>query len=117
MSHYLPLKRIIFEVKDVAGDTHLGGEDFDYRMVNHFVEIFKRQHKVDISGNSKALRRLKTACEKAKRILSFAIETCIEVDSLYSGIDFFPNITRAKFAEFNMDLFRKCINIVDKCFD
>ncbi|KAM3698057.1 hypothetical protein ACB098_06G160300 [Castanea mollissima] len=111
----LSIEEGIFEVKAVAGDTHLGGEDFDNRMVNHFVEIFKRQHKVDISGNSKALRRLRTACEKAKRIFSFAIETCIEVDSLYNGIDLFSNITRAKFAEFNMDLFRKCINIVEKC--
>ncbi|KAM4104498.1 hypothetical protein ACJW30_06G162300 [Castanea mollissima] len=81
----LSIEEGIFEVKAVAGDTHLGGEDFDNRMVNHFVEIFKRQHKVDISGNSKALRRLRTACEKAKRIFSFAIETCIEVDSLYNG--------------------------------
>jgi heat shock protein 1/8 len=102
-------------LKAVAGDTHLGGEDFDNRMVKHFVEIFKRKHKVDISGNPRALRRLRTACENAKRILSSAIETTIEVDSLYNGIDFFSTITRAKFAELNMDLFRKCIDIVVKC--
>ena len=77
----------------VARDTHLRGEDFDNRMVNHFVEIFKRQHKVDIGVNSRALRRLRTACEKTKRILSFAIETNSEVDSLYNGIDFFSTIT------------------------
>ncbi|XP_050250451.1 heat shock cognate 70 kDa protein-like isoform X2 [Quercus robur] len=111
----LTIEKGVFEVKAVAGDTHLGGEDFDNRMVNHFVEIFKRQHKVDIGVNSKALRRLRTACEKAKRILSCAIETNIEVDSLYNGIDFFSTITRAKFAELNMDLFRKCVDIVDKC--
>ncbi|XP_050250454.1 heat shock cognate 70 kDa protein-like isoform X4 [Quercus robur] len=111
----LTIEKGVFEVKAVAGDTHLGGEDFDNRMVNHFVEIFKRQHKVDIGVNSKALRRLRTACEKAKRILSCAIETNIEVDSLYNGIDFFSNITRAKFAELNMDLFRKCVDIVEKC--
>uniref|UniRef100_A0A2N9FEE5 Uncharacterized protein n=1 Tax=Fagus sylvatica TaxID=28930 RepID=A0A2N9FEE5_FAGSY len=111
----LTIEKGVFEVKAVAGDTHLGGEDFDNRMVRHFVEIFKRQHKVDISGNSRALRRLRTACEKAKRILSSAIETTIEVDSLYNGIDFFSTITRAKFAELNMDLFRKCIDIVEKC--
>jgi heat shock protein 1/8 len=111
----LTIKKGVFEVKAVAGDTHLGGEDFDNRMVKHFVEIFKRQHKVDISVNSKTLRRLRTACEKAKRILSSAIETSIEVDSLYNGIDFFSTITRAKFADLNMDLFRKCVNIVEKC--
>jgi heat shock protein 1/8 len=104
-----------FEVKAVAGDTHLGGEDFDNRMVKHFVEIFKRQHKEDISGNAKALRRLRTACERAKRILSCAVETTIEVDSLYYGIDFSSSITRAKFAELNMDLFRKSIELVDNC--
>jgi heat shock protein 1/8 len=111
----LTIENGVFEVKAVAGDTHLGGEDFDNRMVRHFVEIFKRQHKVDISVNSKALRRLRTACEKAKRILSSAIETDIEVDSLFNGIDFFSTITRAKFSELNMDLFRKCIDIVEKC--
>ena len=111
----LTIEKGVFEVKAVAGDTHLGGEDFDNRMVNHFVEIFKRQHKVDIGVNSRALRRLRTACEKAKRILSCAIETNIEVDSLYNGIDFFSTITRAKFAELNMDLFRKCVDIVEKC--
>ena len=99
----------------VARDTHLRGEDFDNRMVNHFVEIFKRQHKVDIGVNSRALRRLRTACEKTKRILSCAIETNNEVDSLYNGIDFFSTITRAKFVGLNMDLFRKCIDIVEKC--
>jgi heat shock protein 1/8 len=103
-----------FEVKAVAGDTHLGGEDFDNRMVKHFVEIFKRQHKEDISGNAKALRRLRTACERAKRILSSATETTIEVDSLYNGIDFSSCITRARFAELNMDLFKKSIELVEK---
>ncbi|XP_075667987.1 heat shock cognate 70 kDa protein-like [Castanea sativa] len=111
----LSIEKGVFEVKAVAGDTHLGGEDFDNRMVKHFVEIFRRKHKVDISVNSRALRRLRTACEKAKRILSSAIETIIEVDSLYDGIDFFSTITRAKFAELNMDLFRKSIDIVEKC--
>ncbi|XP_065621866.1 heat shock cognate 70 kDa protein-like [Quercus suber] len=111
----LTIEKSVFQVKAVAGDTHLGGEDFDNRVVKHFVEIFKRQHKVDISGNSRALRRLRTACEKAKRILSSAIETSIEVDSLYNGIDFFSTITRAKFSELNMDLFRKCIAIVETC--
>ena len=100
----LTIDKGVFQVKAVAGDTHLGGEDFDNRMVKHFVEIFRRQHKVDISVNFRALRRLRTACEKAKRILSSAIETDIEVDSLYNGIDFFSTITRAKFAVLNMDV-------------
>ncbi|KAM4104495.1 hypothetical protein ACJW30_06G162000 [Castanea mollissima] len=111
----LTIEKGVFEVKAIAGDTHLGGEDFDNRMVKYFVGKFKRQHKVDISGNSRALTRLRTACEKAKRILSSAMETSIEVDSLHDGIDFSSTITRAKFAEFNMDLFRKCIVIVEKC--
>jgi heat shock protein 1/8 len=104
-----------FEVKAVAGDTHLGGEDFDNRMLKHFVEIFKRQHKKDISGNARALRRLRTACERAKRILSSAAETTIEVDSLDNGIDFSSSITRARFAELNMDLFKKSVELVEKC--
>ncbi|XP_023909296.2 heat shock cognate 70 kDa protein 2 [Quercus suber] len=111
----LTIENCVFKVKAVAGDTHLGGEDFANRMVKHFIEIFKRQHKVDISDNSKALRRLRTACEKAKRLLSSAIETNIEVDSLHKGIDFSSTITRAKFEELNMDLFKKCIDIVEKC--
>jgi heat shock protein 1/8 len=104
-----------FEVKAVAGDTHLGGEDFDNRMVKHFVEIFKRLHKNDISENARALRRLRTACERAKRILSSASETTIEVDSLYNGIDFSSNITCARFGEMNLDLFRKSIELVENC--
>jgi heat shock protein 1/8 len=87
----------------------------DNRMVKHLVEIFKRQHKKDISGNAKALRRLRTACERAKRILSCAVETTIEVDSLYNGIDFSSCITRSRFAELNIDLFRKSIELVEKC--
>merc|ERR1711963_563955 len=85
----------IFEVKATAGDTHLGGEDFDNRMVDHFVTEFKRKHKKDISGNKRALRRLRTACERAKRTLSASAQANIEIDSLYEGIDFYTSITRA----------------------
>ena len=99
----------VFEVKAVSGDTHLGGEDFDNRLLKHLVAIFKRQSRVDISRDTRALRRLRTACEKAKRILSSTSETTIEVDSLSNGIDFFSTITRPKFEELNMDLFRNCI--------
>uniref|UniRef100_A0A0C9S652 TSA: Wollemia nobilis Ref_Wollemi_Transcript_11832_2219 transcribed RNA sequence n=1 Tax=Wollemia nobilis TaxID=56998 RepID=A0A0C9S652_9CONI len=111
----LTIEEGIFEVKATAGDTHLGGEDFDNRMVNHFVQEFKRKYKKDISGNARALRRLRTACERAKRTLSSTAQTTIEIDSLYEGIDFYSTITRARFEELNMDLFRKCMEPVEKC--
>lgn len=111
----LTIEEGIFEVKATAGDTHLGGEDFDNRLVNHFVSEFKRKHKKDISGNARALRRLRTACERAKRTLSSTTQTTIEIDSLYEGIDFYSTITRARFEELNMDLFRKCMEPVEKC--
>ncbi|GJP43782.1 hypothetical protein CLOM_g3198 [Closterium sp. NIES-68] len=105
----------IFEVKATAGDTHLGGEDFDNRLVNHFVQEFKRKHRTDPSGNPRALRRLRTACERAKRTLSATAQTTIEIDSLYEGVDFYSTLTRARFEELNMDLFRKCMEPVEKC--
>ncbi|KAL5574425.1 hypothetical protein UlMin_016124 [Ulmus minor] len=111
----LTIEEGIFEVKATAGDTHLGGEDFDNRLVNHFVAEFKRKHKKDISTNARALRRLRTACERAKRTLSSTAQTTIEIDSLYEGIDFYSTITRARFEELNMDLFRKCMEPVEKC--
>ncbi|KAM6602407.1 hypothetical protein CsatA_022016 [Cannabis sativa] len=111
----LTIEEGIFEVKATAGDTHLGGEDFDNRLVNHFVAEFKRKHKKDVSGNARALRRLRTACERAKRTLSSTTQTTIEIDSLYEGIDFYSTITRARFEELNMDLFRKCMEPVEKC--
>ncbi|XP_027122715.1 heat shock 70 kDa protein-like [Coffea arabica] len=111
----LTIEEGIFEVKATAGDTHLGGEDFDNRLVNHFVQEFKRKNKKDISGNARALRRLRTACERAKRTLSSTAQTTIEIDSLYEGIDFYATITRARFEELNMDLFRKCMEPVEKC--
>ncbi|KAM4095603.1 hypothetical protein ACJW30_08G041500 [Castanea mollissima] len=104
----------IFEVKATAGNTHLGGEDFDGRMVNHFIQEFKRKHKKDITGG-KAYRKLWNACERAKRMLSSNTRTTIEIDSLYDGIDFYSFITRAKFEELNMNLFRKCMGPVEKC--
>jgi len=101
-------------VKATAGDTHLGGEDLDNRMVSHFVQEFKRKYKKDIGDNPRALRRLRTACERAKRTLSSSAQTTIEIDSLYEGIDFNSSITRARFEELNIDLFRKCIDPVEK---
>ncbi|XP_019406370.1 PREDICTED: heat shock-related 70 kDa protein 2 [Crocodylus porosus] len=104
----------IFEVKSTAGDTHLGGEDFDNRMVTHFVEEFKRKHKRDIGGNKRAVRRLRTACERAKRTLSSSTQASIEIDSLFEGIDFYTSITRARFEELNADLFRGTLEPVEK---
>eukprot|EP01125_Pyxidicula_operculata_P003809 TRINITY_DN151_c0_g1_i1.p1 TRINITY_DN151_c0_g1~~TRINITY_DN151_c0_g1_i1.p1 ORF type:complete len:647 (-),score=200.75 TRINITY_DN151_c0_g1_i1:69-2009(-) len=104
----------IFEVKATAGNTHLGGEDFDNRMVNYFVNEFKKKHKSDISSNARALRRLRSTCERAKRTLSASTEASIEIDSLYEGIDFYTKITRARFEELNMDLFKSCLQPVEK---
>ncbi|XP_049612855.1 heat shock 70 kDa protein 1 [Syngnathus scovelli] len=104
----------IFEVKATAGDTHLGGEDFDNRMVEHFVAEFKRKHKKDISQNKRALRRLRTACERAKRTLSSSSQANIEIDSLFEGIDFYTSITRARFEELCSDLFRGTLEPVEK---
>jgi heat shock protein 1/8 len=104
----------IFEVRATAGDTHLGGEDFDNLLMQHFMTEFKRKHKVDLSDNKRSVRRLKTACEKAKRTLSSSSTANLEIDSLYDGIDFFTNITRAKFEALCMPLFQKCIQPVSK---
>jgi len=104
----------IFEVKSTAGDTHLGGEDFDNRMVDHFVNEFKRKHKKDLSGNKRALRRLRTACERAKRTLSASAQANIEIDSLFEGIDFYTSITRARFEELCTDLFKGTLEPVEK---
>jgi len=104
----------VFEVKSTAGDTHLGGEDFDNRILNHFVQEFKRKHKKDIGTNKRALKRLRTACEKAKRTLSASTQASVEVDALYDGIDFYTSLTRARFEELNSDLFRKTLESVEK---
>ena len=79
------------------------------------VQEFKRKYKKDITGNPRALRRLRTSCERAKRTLSSSSQTSIEIDSLYEGVDFYSSITRARFEELNMDLFRKCMEPVEKC--
>ena len=110
----LTIEEGIFEVKATAGDTHLGGEDFDNRLVNHFVQEFKRKHKKDLSTNARALRRLRTACERAKRTLSSSAQTTIEIDSLFEGVDFYTSITRARFEELCQDLFRSTMDPVEK---
>ena len=104
----------IFEVKSTAGDTHLGGEDFDNVLMKYFIDEFKRKNKIDISDNKRSLRRLKTACERAKRNLSSSSSASIELESLYDGVDFFSSITRARFESLCMNFFQKCMEPVSK---
>lgn len=104
----------IFEVKATAGDSHLGGEDFDNRLVEHFIREFRRKMKSDLTGNPRALRRLKSACERAKRTLSSSTQASIEIDSLHDGLDFYTTITRARFEELCSDLFKQTIKPVDR---
>ncbi|CAN6295587.1 unnamed protein product [Urochloa humidicola] len=106
----------IFEVKAITGDTHLGGADFDNEVVKYCLREFIRKHrKVGIRDNQKALRRLRTACEKAKRMLSSMAETTIEIDSLHDSIDFSETITRSRFVELNKHIFSKCMEATEKC--
>ena len=104
----------VFEVKAVSGNTHLGGEDFDNRLVDYFVKEFEKKYKKNITDNARAVRRLRTACERAKRTLSNSNEASVEIDALYDGVDFYTKISRAKFEELNMDLFKSCIAPVDQ---
>nr|ARQ84042.1 heat shock protein 70-2 [Liriomyza trifolii] len=107
----------LFEVKSTAGDTHLGGEDFDNRLVNHLAEEFKRKYKKDLRSNPRSLRRLRTEAEKAKRTLSSSTEAAIEIDALYEGIDFFTKVSRARFEELCSDLFRNTLEPVEKALN
>jgi L1 cell adhesion molecule like protein len=109
----LTIEEGIFEVKATNGHTHLGGEDFDNRLVDFCVSEFKKKTGIDIEGNARALRKLRTQCEKAKRILSAAHSAPIECDTLAEGEDFNTQISRAKFEELCMDLFRKCMPPVE----
>ncbi|XP_048524848.1 heat shock protein 70 A1 [Dendroctonus ponderosae] len=104
----------LFEVRATAGDTHLGGEDFDNRLVNHLAEEFKRKFRKDLRSNPRALRRLRTAAERAKRTLSSSTEATIEIDALFEGIDFYTKVSRARFEELNADLFRGTLQPVEK---
>ena len=103
----------IFEVKATHGDSHCGGEDFDNNMVEYFVQEFKRKHKQDPRESKKAMMKLKKACERAKRTLSSSSQAFIEIDSLYEGIDFNTQMTRAKFEQINQPLFQKCLVSVE----
>nr|XP_017221714.1 PREDICTED: heat shock cognate 70 kDa protein-like [Daucus carota subsp. sativus] len=103
------------KVVATAGDTHLGGEDFDNRLLKYLVEEFTRKHGKDISKNAKSLRRLRNACEKAKRVLSHSAMTTVDIDSLYEGIDYHAKISQARFEALNLNLFRSCLDTVEKC--
>ena len=104
----------VFEVKATAGDSHLGGEDLDNILVDHFIKEFKRKYKKDLSTNSRSMRRLRTSCEKAKRNLSSSTQSSIEIDSLFDGIDFMSTITRARFEEMCVEVFRRTMEPVEK---
>jgi L1 cell adhesion molecule like protein len=105
----------IFEVKATAGDTHLGGEDFDNRILEHCVQDFKRKNRgADITSNNRAMRRLRTQCERAKRTLSSSTQAPIEIDSLFDGIDYSATLSRARFEELCMDYFRNSMGPVEK---
>merc|ERR1711865_1068401 len=110
----LTIEEGIFEIKATNGHTHLGGEDFDNRMVDYFLTDFKRRNRKDMSKNQRSLRRLRTACERAKRTLSSSTQAHIEIDSLFDGIDFNATITRARFEDLNMDYFKKCMEPCEK---
>ena len=110
----LTIEEGIFEVKATAGDTHLGGEDFDNRMVDYCLQEIKRKHKKELNGNERALRRLRTSCERAKRTLSINTQAHIEIDSLLGDFDYNTTISRAKFEDMNIDYFKKCMEPVEK---
>jgi len=110
----LTLDEGIFEVKATAGDTHLGGEDFDRRLMEHFINEFKKKNKLDLTSNKRSIRRLQSACEHAKKTLSSSTSANIEIDSLYDGIDFSTTITRAKFESLCSDLFKRTFDPVER---
>ena len=110
----LTIEEGIFEVKATAGDTHLGGEDFDNRMVDYCLQDIRRKYKKELTDNHRALRRLRTACERAKRSLSTSTQAHIEIDGLLGDFDYNTTISRAKFEDMNMDYFNKCMEPVEK---
>ena len=111
----LAIQDSVFEVKATAGDPHLGGEDFDNRILSHCIADFRRKHQSDPTRNQRALRRLRTQCERAKRLLSTQTSVTIEVDSLHEGNDFSIRLSRAKFEELCMDYFKKAMEPVEQC--
>ena len=110
----LSIDRGVFEVLSTAGDTHLGGEDFDQRIINYFAKQYNKKHNVDITTDLKTMGKLKREAEKAKRTLSSQMSTRIEIEAFYNGNDFSETLTRAKFEELNMDLFKKTLKPVEQ---
>ncbi|KAJ4760297.1 Heat shock 70 kDa protein [Rhynchospora pubera] len=111
----LSIKYGNFVVRAIAGDTHLGGEDFDDRLVDYCVKEFKKKYNKDITNSVRSLRRLRTECQRAKEFLSFSVRGTIEVGYLYDGIDFSTRISRALFEDLNMDLFTRCTDLIERC--
>ncbi|OAY74558.1 Luminal-binding protein, partial [Ananas comosus] len=107
----------IFEVLATSGDTHLGGEDFDQRLMDYFIKLIKKKYNKDISKDGKALGKLRRECERAKRALSSQHQVWVEIESLFDGVDFSEPLTRARFEELNMDSFRKTLALVKKAMD
>merc|ERR1711906_41895 len=107
----------VFEVVATNGDTHLGGEDFDQRVMEHFMKIFKRKHKKDMSKDKRSIQKLRREVERAKRSLSSTAAARIEIESLFDGTDFSETLTRARFEELNMDLFKKTLGPVKKVME
>jgi L1 cell adhesion molecule like protein len=103
----------VIEVKATGGDTHLGGEDIDNKIVNYVIEEFKKKHKIDLTDNKKAVRRIKTIAERAKRTLSSSVQTTIELDSIYDGIDLNISLSRAKLESLCSDIFNRILNPID----
>lgn len=104
----------VFEVMATAGDTHLGGEDFDNRLITHFINLYKSKTGRDVSNDNRALGKLRRAVEQAKRNLSSQLSTKIEIEAFEGGSDFEETLTRAKFEELNMDLFRKTLKPIER---
>merc|ERR1712178_418569 len=113
----LTIEKGVFEVASTNGDTHLGGKDFDQRVMAHLVKVFKRKHKKDMSGDKRAIQKLKREAERAKRTLSSNAQTRIEIEALFDGVDFSETLTRAKFEELNLDLFKKTMKPVKKALE
>merc|ERR1711976_745212 len=113
----LSIEEGVFEVISTSGDTHLGGEDFDQRVLEYYMKVIKRNYKKDISADKRAIQKLKKEVERAKRALSSTHEYTIEIENLYEGIDFEETLTRAKFEELNADLFKKTLGPVEKSLE
>ncbi|EFJ49128.1 luminal binding protein Bip1 [Volvox carteri f. nagariensis] len=107
----------VFEVISTNGDTHLGGEDFDQRVMEYFIKLIKKKYKKDISGDARALQKLRREAERAKRALSSQHQVRVEIEALYEGVDLSEPLTRARFEELNMDLFKKTMGPVKKAMD